>query len=265
MNNFKNLPSDVLNNIFEYYNPYKTDFTNNIIKKNVLHNAVKRSYIKNINDDCIKCLYNFIFDINLDSHYSYMDITKITYKSFNSYYHIYYNDIKLFVVCIVNKNEYNIINQQFWFHNKCYNHYLVYISREMDDGYCYCGNEYKWYHNIGISYEENDADDNNDEEVDKDDEVYVYEDEIEVYEEDEEETEESIRERYARPHVYAGNIKDYFNNDLFIIDFLFKNMELPDNLRNSICKFHGCMRTFLLTDSYFKNYTFDNYLKKIRI
>ena len=218
MNNFKNLPSDVLNNIFEYYNPYKTAFTNNIIKKNVLHNAVKRRYIKNIKDDCIKCLYNFIFDLNLYAMYNYMDISKITYKSYNFYYHIYYNNNILFKVCIPNKNFKNIKNQNFYFFNKSYNHYLIYKGYCIGKGShnCYCSNDYqhRGYHKKGVSYEEFEGGDESEEEEEEEEEEELEE----VEEEDEEDDDVIIVRQVEDVGIYTPRIKDYFEDYGFIVD-----------------------------------------------
>ena len=188
MNFFKNLPCDVLNNIYELCNPYKIIF-NDIIKNNVLHSAVKQRYIKNIKEkykyeyDDIKCLYNFIFDINLKSQYSYMDITKITYKKYNYYYTIYYNNKAYFNVIIINNQYYNIRNENFYFYNKSYDHYLIYMDEIYEDGdicsvHNYSGNPYQStaHHNSGVRYTEienyedpryniNDDIDNSDDEV----------------------------------------------------------------------------------------------------
>ena len=218
MNNFKNLPSDVLNNIFEYYNPYKTAFTNNIIKNNVLHNAVKRRYIKNIEHDNIKCLYNFLFDINLYAMYNYMDISKITYKSYNFYYHIYYNNKLLFKVCIPNKNFKNIKNQNFYFFNKSNNHYLIYKGYCIGEGShnCYCSNDYQHggYHKRGVSYEEFEDGDESEEE-----------EEEEEYDEDDDDNDNIIVRQAVDVGIYTHRIKDYFEDYDFIVDLFPASLE----------------------------------------
>ena len=201
MNNFKNLPSDVLNNIFEYYNPYKTAFTNNIIKKNVLHNAIKRRYIKNIKYDNIKCLYNFLFDINLNKNNHHIDISKITYNRFNFYYQLYYNNTYYCTICIIDKSYNNIKEQHFWFYDKSYNHYLIYMELEYHNNLNInlLDEEQRGHHDSGVEYEDtlyglNDA------------RMLHYYNNVELYEDEEADL------------VLSDD--DYFNDYMFIRDIM---------------------------------------------
>ena len=61
MNYFKNLPIDILRNIYSMDNTYKTIFTNEIIKSYNILDAYNESFIENLNDEKIKCIYNFLF------------------------------------------------------------------------------------------------------------------------------------------------------------------------------------------------------------
>ena len=74
MNNFKNLPNEILNNIFEFYNPYKIIFTNNIIKPKL----IEKIHLKNMCFDNKACIVHDLFYIR---NYDY---ELKTYYGFNS-------------------------------------------------------------------------------------------------------------------------------------------------------------------------------------
>ena len=253
MNHFKNLsnlsilPEEVINEIFKFHNPYKTAFTNDIIKNNVLHNAVKQRYIKNLKEkfidgkyivnDRIKSLFNFIFDLNLDVCYDYMDITKITYKFVDCFYTILYNNNIIFNVCIIPCTYYSIRKQHFNFFNKSYGNYLIFMS------YMYADEEWsgvKSHHNIGVMCRVN------------------------------EENEEKVIDSRIKHIDYSHNarnwlfdydsdeecvLSDYFEDFLFIKD-IFENNEYDPKTRDDFLEWLG---------KYYNSYFKDDYKNIIKI
>ena len=148
MNFFKNLPSDVLMNIYSFDDTYKKIFTEKIINSEILRRKVQQRFINKIADKNIKILYRFIRGILTDYDYEIYELSDFSYVQCLDFYKIYFNNKLIYEVFIINKNQLKKINCRFNFCLKCNDHYLITWNATS----CLCGNSD--LHKAENSYEE---------------------------------------------------------------------------------------------------------------